>query len=65
MLRAGKNYKKKTQNPAWDVDRLAQQMRDAVSSPPDHVKQPFDTNQPYQPASFAAAKSEECTKKSG
>lgn len=65
MRRGGKNYKKTKQLPDFDAQRLGDLMRDAISTPPDHVKQPYDTNQPYQPTKFGQSPIKELTKKSG
>lgn len=52
MKRGGKNYKKKSQFPDQDLNILRDIMADAEKTPPERVKQPFNTNQPYQPTSF-------------
>jgi hypothetical protein len=56
MIRGGKNYKKATAKPEWNLNRMEEILDDATKSPPEHVKQPHSHNHAYQPASFAAAK---------
>lgn len=67
MIRGGKNYKKKSSDPKHDCYILENIMADAEKSPPERVKQPFNTNQPYQPSPFGEDRPDSLamTKKSG